>query len=345
MDNRPIVMAFSVPMTRKGPMNPISFIAKCFFRRTLQEKGPALTFARLCTSRHLQDLQWIAFFMIFLMFLALGIAIYSFNVKTFSINSTVASALAAAAAAVLNWTYQSGSRRIGAVDLFACEISVICRVFIVVDYAVSSVEQAKRESEIAKRAVRVGSQLSPDDQQDLESGGSRKFTSEEHYTPVYDGQLSELEPLDVNVVTYVTEFYTYRKTMVDYLRAISATTTVNERARLMSQSIYMQFLMYESARRAIGELIEFEPNKAESIVNILCSEVVVFGFLQTRYENDYRGKRLRLRCEEYQGIVPDLYKNIMGQRHSSWIKAQTTAPELIERYRTMCSALDIEPRV
>ena len=323
-------------------MNPISFVANCFFRRTLQEKGPALTFARLCTSRHLQDLQWIAFLMIFLVLVTLGIAIYSFNVTTFSVNSTVASALAAAAAAVLNWTYQSGSRRLGAVDFFACEISVICRVFIVVDFAQSCVERAKRESEIAERDLGTMLQPSPHDQQEVESGGTRKFTSEEHYTPVYDGQLSELEPLDVNVVTYVTEFYTYRKTMVDYLRAVGAANNVNVSARLMSQMIYMQFLMYESARLAIGELIEFEPNKAESLVNILCSELVAFGFLQTHYQNDYRGKRLRLRCEQYQKIVPDLYKNIMCQNHPNWIKAQTTVPELITRYKTMCSALNVE---
>jgi hypothetical protein len=329
-------------------MNPLSLVANCLFRRTLQDKGPALTFARLCTSRHLQDLQWIAVFMILLIIgviVTVGIGIHSFHLHFFSINSTLASAFAAAAAAVLNWTYQSGSRRIGAVDLFACEISVICRVLIVVDFAQSSVERSKLECEIAERAVQPPPQASPNDRQAPEGGGSRKFTSEEHYTPVYDGQLSELEPLDVNVVTYVTEFYTYRKTMMDYLRAIGAANNVHESERLSSQMIYMQFLMYESARLAIGELIEFEPNRAESLVNILCSELVAFEFLQTRYEDDYRGKRLRLRCEEYQRIVPELYKKIMRHHNPNWIKAQTTAPELIERYKKMCSTLHVEPGV
>jgi hypothetical protein len=314
-------------------MNPIRFVASCLFSRTLREKGPALTFARLCTSRHLEDLQWIAFLMVLLVLVTLGIAIYSFDATTFSINSTVATALAAAAAAVLNWTYQSGSRRIGAVDLFACEISVICRVSLVVNFAQSCVERAEREHEIVERG------LAP------ESDGSRKFTSAEHYTPVYDGQLSDLEPLDVNVVTYVTEFYTYRKAMMDYLRAIAAGKNVNESESFMSQMIYMQFLMYESGRLAIGELIEFEPNRAESLVNILCSELVTYPFLQIRYENDYRGDRLRLRCEQYQKIVPELIKKIKDAQHPSWKKAKATAPELCERYKKSCSALRLEPGI
>jgi hypothetical protein len=318
-------------------MNPIRFVANYLFRRTLQDRGPALTFARLCTSRHLEDLQWVAFLMILLLLVTLGIALYSFHAPTTSVNSAVttvnnavASALAAAAAAVLNWTYQSASRRIGAVDLFACEISVICRVCIVVNFAQLCVERAERQHEIVERGFAA------------EGGGSTKFTSEEHYTPVYDGQLSDLEPLDVNVVTYVTQFYTYRKTMMDYLRAIAEAKNVSESEILMIQMIYMQFLMYESGRLAVEELIEFEPNKAESLVNILCSELVIYAFLQPRYENDYRGKRLCLRCEQYHKIVPELYNRIMDAQHPNWKKAQTTAPELIERYKKTCSALRLE---
>jgi hypothetical protein len=323
-------------------MNPLSFVAKCLFRRTLRERGPALTFARLCTSRHLQDLQLIAFLMSLLLLVTLGISIYNV-VTSFSMETPFPSALAAtaaAAAAVLNWTYQTGSRRIGAVDLFACEICVICRVSLIINFAQSSVERAERQQEIVERAAPTAPQASPEDLEAPEGGGSRKFSSEEHYTPVYDSQLSDLEPLDVNVVTYVTEFYTYRKTMMDFLRAIAAAKNVSESASLLSQMIYMQFLMYESGRLAIKELIEFEPNQAESLVNILCSELVTYAFLQTRYKDDYRGKRLRLRCEQYQKIVPELYNWIMSQHSPTWIKAQTTAPELIERYKKTCSALE-----
>jgi hypothetical protein len=59
----------------------------------------------------------------------------------------------------------------------------------------------------------------------------------------------------------------------------------------------------------------------------------------------YRCKRLRLRCEQYQKIVPELYNRIMDAQHPNWKKAQTTAPELIERYKKTCSALRLEPPI
>lgn len=327
-------------------MNPICSVARYFYGRTLQERGTALTFARLCTSRHLQDLQWIAFLTLVLVFVALGIAIFTFDTTSISVNSTIAGALAAAAAAVLNWIYQSGSRRIGAVDLFACEITVICRVCLVVNLAQLWVTRAKKQHEYVTRAAPTISDDSSDvGATDAGHRGSGKFTSEEHYTPVYDGQISDLEPLDVNVVTHVTEFYTYRKTMIDYLRAIAVTEDDKARDDLMTQMIYMQFLMYESGRLAIGELIEFEPNQAESIVNILCSELVTYPFLQNRYKDDFRGDRLRLRREQYNEIVPELLDRINGATHPSWKKAQTTAPELRTRYMKMCTELALEPRL
>lgn len=310
-------------------MNPISALVKLCFSRTLRDRGPALTFARLCTSRHLQDLQWIAFFIIVFSVLALGIIL-----KDLGMNSPFTGVLFVTAAAALNWTYQTGSRRIGAVDLFACEISVICRVFIVIDYAKLCVASAKREPDPHIKSI---ADLDP--LRKHPGGGSKKFTSEEHYTPVYDNHLSELEPLDVNAVTYVTEFYTYRKTMVDYLRAISVAEDIQERSRLTSEMIYMQFLMFESARLAVEELIEFEPNRAESLVNILCSELVLFGYLLNHYKDDYRGKRLRLRCKTYERIVSELYGTITKQTHENWIKAKTSAPELMQRYHDMRAAL------
>lgn len=253
----------------------------------------------------------------------------------------IIAAIAATAIAVLNWTYQSGSRRIGAVDLFACEISVICRVCIVVDYADSSVALARAQT--ADPSAELGDVHLHHKKNYIEI--RRKFTSEENYTPVYDNQLSELQPLDVNVVTYVTEFYTYRKTMVDYLRAISAEEDSKRLPTLFRQMIYMQFLMYESARLAILELVEFEPNRAESLVNILCSELVLFEFLHSEYKEDYRGARLQLRDSQYQKLVPKLYSSIMRSNHGTWTRAKTSAPEMLKRYKRMCAALGLDPRI
>lgn len=216
---------------------------------------------------------------------------------------------------------------------------------LVVDYATLCVARAKRGFEIEQENIQIIPQTYSDEQGKLVGSGSGKFSSEEHYTPVYDGQLSKLEPLDFNVVTHVTEFYTYRKTMVDYLRAIGAAKNVQESTKLMREMIYMQFLMYESARLAIEELIEFQPNRAESLVSILCSELVVFEFLSIRHEKDYRGERLRLRRKQYQEKIPKLYYMIKDKHDQNWEKALATLPELMKRYMNLCATLHLEPKV
>lgn len=337
------------PTTRRWrPTNPIKFIASRVFRKTLEETGPALTFARLCTSRHLEDLQWIAFMMIVLIMVALGVAVYSFAFQTAndaasSIEKTLASAAAAVAAGVLNWAYQTANRRIGAIDLFACEISVICRVALVVDFARSSIKRAEDadappaggEQQVVRADLATAEGVQP-----------QRFTSQEQYTPVYDNMLADLVPLDVNVVTFVTEFYTYRKTMVDYLRAIAATDDAPTRGALLAQMNYMQFLMYESGRFAIHNLIEFEPNQAESIINVLCSEIPLYAFLINHYENDFRAARLRLRCRQYRSEIASLQRKMAAaNRHPNWIRAETTMPELLKRYEAMCASLpaDLAP--
>jgi hypothetical protein len=216
--------------------------------------------------------------------------------------------------AILSWVYQSGSNRLGAVDLFGCEISAICRVMIVVDFARKSVKWAEQDS--------------------AEMSG--KFTSEEQYTPVYDNMLSTLQPLEVDVVTSVTEFYTYRKTLVDYLKRIAVEEMPSRRSELLTMMVYMQLLMYESGRQAVERLVEFEPNRDESIINILCSELTVFAFLKKIFcqdKHDYHGGRLLLRESIYRQVVPAAYyRAINAGDHKNWLKAQTTATEMKRRY-------------
>ncbi len=300
-------------------MNPLRSIGLFFFRDRLENSGPALTFARLCTSQHLEDLQWIAFVVLVILLVVLPLDLYATRLSLFTQELPLASALIAGVAAVLNWIYQTGSNRIGAVDLFACEISAICRVATVVDFATHSVAQA-RVSCLPGETV------------------TTRFTSEENYTPVYDRVLESLQSLDVNVVTSVTEFYTYRKTMVDFMRAATAAEDPQRRHFMQVQMIYMQFLMYESARRSIDVLVEFEPNKAESLVNILCSELVLYDFLATTFDrNDFRGARLLLRRREYQKLVPALNRQITDAPHPKiWDRARTTAPEMMRRFAETC---------
>jgi hypothetical protein len=68
--------------------------------------------------------------------------------------------------------------------------------------------------------------------------------------------------------------------MMDILRRIAVLSEDSDaREQSTVQMIYMQFLMYESGRLAIEKLIEFEADKASSIISILCSELIVYKFL------------------------------------------------------------------
>jgi hypothetical protein len=348
------------------------------FHRTLQETGPPSTFVRLLTSNHLNDLQWIGHCAVALSALWIWAV---FNVKGDAVDlddslsafmrvivdqNTTLGGVTAALGVVLAWVYQTGSKRLGVVDLFACEISAICRVSLVIDHATRSVDQAALENPIVvaetpapvEETVATGAARPEHGPTVADAPGwpssanpaaviptsPMKFTSEEHYTPVYDGTLSDLQPLSVTTVTFVTEFYTYRKAMMDYLRRIAAEKKAGEkRSELWKMLIYMQYLMYESGRHAITELVEFEPNREESLINILCSELVVFDFLKDRYPpkdyshpdraGDYRGNRLQLRQVTYPKIVENtLGKAINARQHRNWDRARATAPELKLRY-------------
>ena len=284
-------------------------------------------------SSHLRDLQILGGVVVFLLAGSALLLAYSLFVATGnkgpgnseSLDVTLAKgaafAFVGAAVAMLNWVYQAGNRRLGAIDLFGCEISAICRVCLVVDFAQDSVKGYKMlESMIAANTA---------------APPPPQFTSVESYTPVYDKNLSDLQSLDVNVVTSVTEFYTYQKTMMDFLRSTAAEKSDQARLQYMAQMIYMQFLMYESARKAVKELIDFEPNQAESLVNILCSELTLFTFLLSLHAGDFKGNRLRLRVRGYAAAVQtelDQIELARGEGRQPWDKAIASLAELRTRY-------------
>lgn len=329
---------------------PITTLGNRVFKKTLQNTGPESTLGRVCTSQHTQDLQWIALVTLLVWLLTIlyylvpialsvwidhpgllstsGIHFFSkvihylgrFNIY----GPSFAAGATGAAGAVLSWTYQIGSSRLGIVDLFACEISAICRVCLVVDFARHAVNGAN------------------------EAGQSRPFTSAESYTPVCDASLSDLKPLDASVVTYVTEFYTYRKTMMDYLRQRAALQPGDDlgHQKCMENMIYMQFLMYESAHNAIERLVEFEPNRSESLINIFCSELILYRFLMDNCL-DFQLDRLRLRKESYLKSVQKLFEDTMASHddpHKHWARAITTAGELKLRFEEVFPGHKLSPK-
>ena len=121
----------------------------------------------------------------------------------------------------------------------------------------------------------------------------------------------------VKVVLNITAFYTYWKATRDAFRklakteattVVSASTPSDEWHRAMGNVLYMQFLSFESARRAVRDLVEFEPNNAENTIMILLSELPLWRSLLKRFpQDDVRHTRLELRRSRYQDIVPQVY--------------------------------------
>jgi hypothetical protein len=250
-----------------------------------------------------------------------------------ALHATVA-AVSAGAAATINWAYQQGSRRLGAVDLFGCEISAICRVCLIVNFAQESISAISQQPHGVAR-------LQQDGKSSTVSDWTTQFTSAEHYTPVYDKNLAHLEALDINAVSFVTQFYSYRMTMMDFMRRVAVTTEPATRLQFMEQMIYMQYLMYESARNAVNELVEFQPNQAEGFVIILCSELTLYRFLLKTYpDDDYRTRRLHLRIDDYAILVPKILDKMARLKDAThWKKARAIGPELVARYEKLRSDL------
>ncbi len=166
---------------------------------------------------------------------------------------------------VLAWTYQTGSARLGVVDLFACEIATLCRVGAVVDMVQRYITLFEKGPQVGQPQVVDGE--TPSD--------TSRFTSQESYFPVFDSSVKDLQALEADVVKHVTAFYTYMKVMRDTLRKLAdikppaaGGRLTDDWHRAICSVIYMQFLGLESARKAIKDLVEFEPTQAEDMITV-----------------------------------------------------------------------------
>ena len=303
--------------------NPLRYFARMARKGSLEE-GPVSNNLQLCTSRHLGDYQWLFTCVALLMVAGLVMLLVG---KEFDASKSPMAAIAFAfittAVAMFNWVYQAANRRLGVVDLFASEISALCKVCIVTDFAKKSIAM--------RRAANISETQVP-----------RSFDTKESYTPVYDKGSADLQALDSNVVSAVTQFYTYRRTMVDCLHSALAEAKRDAALPQYDQMIYMQFLMYECALTSIRELIEFEPDKAENQVTVLCSALPLLAFLIHRHRKDpntvFLYRRLLLRVPDYVNDVEMLLGDIAKAETKSpavvkgWSKAITTSAELRIRF-------------
>jgi len=339
-------------MRRCVIQNPLRYATQKL-RKTSLEEGPVSNTLQLCTSEHLGDYQWLAVGVV--MLLVAGSGLFAWNhLDLFaqshpglgppkspgggdSTAATIAFALITAAATMFNWVYQAANRRLGVIDLFASEISAICKVCLVTDFAKKSIDM--------RRAAAATETQTPS-----------SFDTQESYTPIYDKGSADLQALDSTVVSSVTQFYTYRRTMVDCLHSAMAQTRRDAALSQYDQMIYMQFLMYECARTSVRELIEFEPDRAENLVTVLCSELPLFAFLIDRHRNDsstvFLYRRLCLRVADYWREVGGLLEQIDSQARSAspavrkgWSKAITTSAELRIRFDDFKKQTQAEARL
>jgi len=266
------------------------------------------TFQRPFKSEHVGDLRLIARLALVLMicvFLLFGFFLaYSEGCKGGGFvcqllglgDPKVSFSIMGVAGAILAWVYRTAAVRLGVVDLFACEITTLCKVGTVVDIARRSADAFNYAEDIRQGKTAVAADFRP-----------HPFNSQEEYFPVFSSNSRDLELLEADVITDVTAFYTYMKVMRDSLRQIGALAPdwsrdedIVEWKTKWKELIYMEFLAYEAARHAVRHLIEYEPDEVENTIAILMTELVAYDFLRTSLPiDDFRSGRLALRMPSY----------------------------------------------
>ena len=127
--------------------------------------------------------------------------------------------------AIVAWAYLSASKRLGIIDLFACEIKTLCRVGTIFDVGKRYVAMYQNRLDIAENRAGTGgvpavAQSPPVPMTDELL--SRSSVSQEHYFPIFDNNSSDLESLEALLVGYITEYYTYMKTVRDLQRIFAS---------------------------------------------------------------------------------------------------------------------------
>ena len=318
----PRVQDFRKTKPRSSAKIPVRWFAEKYIPNTLA-RNQHLTFMRALTSDHIADLQWISSVAIAATIFSSIMAIMAqfFPMKcNIDLETKFLLAIFAVSASAISWAYIAGSKRLGSVDLFASEISAICKAFLIRDFAKRSVSTAY--------AMLPGTAASSD----IINLDDEKFTSDEQYTPIFDKYISDLNPLCFNTINRVTMFYIYRKLMIDSMKKLYLANNIRSKQKYIHDMIYMQFLMYENGRLACDKLMEFPSIRAECKISILCSELETFHFLKKHYHgNDFRGARLRLRSQDYIDTVNDVLEEVRigySENPDQWKEANVTAKEL-----------------
>jgi hypothetical protein len=337
-------------------MSPLSPLSRDYW---VGRRNESSTFKRLGTSQHVTDLRVIALITALSMILVPLLAHY-FDIPMMTGKDTATgkhtftdegfkfvAGLAAVGSGVLAWAYQAGSRRLGVVDLFACEIVTLCRVGTIVDIIPNLIDKYGTIGLIGQNMTSLTGSNPPASGQ---SSNISRFNSQEEYFPVFQSNSKDLEILEAPVVNNVTAFYTYMKAVRDYLRLFEALKAAaappDEQGKAMLGVIFMVFLAYESARRAIDDLIEYEPTHAEFKIVVLLTEIPAYRFLLScgkfEDEDDVRQIRLQQRYKYYEPLVQELQAKVLKNKSDErWEKPYVTLPSLERAYKEAFGPLPV----
>lgn len=346
--------------------HPASREAFSWRRERIPLKDRSGTLLRVCYSSHVSDLRWIVFIAAVGLLLTITVGLrLAFENQLVNHWKDLSQAqirpwvelkywLAAGSGflpilvptlavfgAVVAWAYQAASKRLGVVDLFACEISTLCRIGSVLDTVRTLIGRFEQGPGGTSGAVNGSSE--------------RPFVSQEDYFPVFEGNSSDLQMLDACVVIHITAFYTYMKSMRDTMRLLAgikpsaadldcATDLRHIHAgpwhKTARDLIYLWFLGLESARHAITDLVEYQPEQAERLIVILLEELEAYRFLRSQFTDphDRHTARILLRAKVYERIVPQLIQLVQAAHidenpgASQWEPASVFLEDLRERY-------------
>jgi hypothetical protein len=226
----------------------------------------------------------------------------------------ILSGVAALAASVFAWVYQTGRTRLGVVDLIAAEIIAICNTL----FALNRLQ----------RYITLAS--SPDQIAQIPAPDSSSF--------ILDSLLKDVEQLENDVVYSVVEFYTYAKATRDAARRLSE---LQEKAsvELIVDVIKLHYLALAQARRAVEALVEFEPARSLAVGLALNGEIVAHGFLRDHIDNSFRRVVWNPRDEEYGRVIPFLCRMTEAMIGPKWEQPKAITRELFERYSEIFRAL------
>lgn len=233
--------------------------------------------------------------------------------------------------AIAAWAYLSAATQLGVVDLFACEIRTVCRVGAAFDVAKTYIDRHNQCSALIK-ANRGDEPLGGK----AGSRAAKGFVAQEDYFPVFTNNSHDLEALEATVVGHITEFYTYMKTVRDLQRKLAENEPAKTAEATYANLIYVLYLGHESARKAIKELVEFQPTRAENIMIILLTELRCFLFLCEYYHGDkLRYQRLLFRLADYKSDIETIRLDVKNRSEDNpdWGPAKRTLGTLNERYQ------------